>query len=1332
MRVRFTLLLLLVTAILSSLSAAAAITGTVITSDGAAISGAKVSLFAPETPAARRLRTLSKTPDRAPLVSVTTGSTGTFSLDTPKGQPLFDVRIEAAGYAPSSVRVLPDEEIGAEPLAAAPKKIGTITAGGKPVAGATVVWAGGEAEALAQTDANGKYSLPDPEKWATRVMVIHPDFAPLEEATGPFGDKKGVDRVLNAGVVVKGKVVAADGTTPVAKAAIMVDNWPLEISGEDGSFTLAHAPKEWAEVKAAASERAAARSRTKGDLTLKLAKPASVAGVARDGKTQQPLNGVEIRLSTTGPNGMLGGSAFTDAKGNYSISPVVPGIYQLSAMRPGYSQQPLSVSVTAGQAQQKVVFLQERARVSGTVVDEDKRPVAGVRLTARNNSRDPGLMMIGRFNQGGGASSGPDGRYVVRGTDPGPEVVVDAARRGLPSARTAAMKLVAGEKKTGVNVVIPRGISFAGTVTDPQGKPLSGVSIDAAEAEGGGGFPGGNIQRRLMISANRGGDDQLVRTGSDGKFSMKLKEGTYDVSFKREGFAVKNLRGQQVNATTKPVEVKLDLGVEITGRVTRGGMPVENVNVGAMSQDGFNNTQSGPDGTFHITDLTPGQYMLTVNKFDAFIQTMRSIAAPATDVNIELPSGGRISGHVVDKSTHQPVTAFQAGVTTSRGGGGMMVMMPPMTRQFTSDDGSFTLENVPPGQTQLVVNAAGYTTGRMAGLTIEDGKSLDSVEVGLETGVKLTGRVTGPDGAPLSGVTVREDAMAPGGRVMRASFGGEGAIVTDPNGEYTMDALEPGEKTLMFNLSGYLGETKTVTLSSKETRLDVQLSTGKPVSGQVVSEAGGPVGDVTVAASSAAEGFGQRSVHTDANGNFQFEGLAPGHYTFTASKPGFASGVIRDFDIALGAPVRVIMKSGGIITGHVTGLTDREIGTATVQANGSGGGNASAAVDSSGNYRIEGAPTGTVRVSARTGQMFGAGSKSTAVKSVQVEGGATVTADLEFKTDTVIRGRVTRNGRPLASAMVAFFPKAGRAQTTASTSTDGSGGYEVTGLDAAQYSVQIVDMDRITPFTTTYEVKGSGTFDIDATGASVHGRVVDSTSGQAVVDAHVEIRGRGTEGFLAGRGAQTDANGNFSIESVSAGAYAATVEKSGYGSDTKDLNVGNSDSDLQFSIAASSGVTLNVVDARDQRLLAANVTVVDAQGRQIDSPFMRFTNPQPVKLTLAPGIYKITVSAQGYAPRTMTITAPSEQNVALSPGGSLLVRSKASTMVMARLIDAAGNTYTRGPFAAPMIQLNPTPGTTLVPNIVSGVYTLQVLDGDRVVKSTTVNIVDGQQVEVSI
>jgi protocatechuate 3,4-dioxygenase beta subunit len=1332
MRVITSLWLSVATALLAAVPASAAITGTVINTDGAPIGGAKVSLFAPETIEARRTRLVAST-DRTPLVTTTTGLTGNFSLESPKGQPLFDLQIEASAYAPSGTRVLPDEEIGAQSLTPAPIRSGTITGNGKPVAGATVIWFG-DGEYATRTDANGKYSIPDPDKWATRLMILHPDFAPLEELLGQFGtNRKGPDRALLGGVAVKGRVVAADGTTPVAKATILVENWPLATSGDDGTFSVAHAPKDWTEANALAGDRAAARARVNGDVTLKLAKAGAISGIVRDARTQAGVAGVEVRI--TAGQGARGATplrtAFTDAKGSYTLTPVTAGLYSLGANKPSFSSQPVNVAVSAGQTVQKAIYLNERGRISGSVVDEDKRPVAGTRVGVRNGGRGTGMMaMMGPMGPMTWASSAPDGRYVLRAVDPNPEVIVEAAKRGLPNARTAAMKLSAGEKKIGVNLVIPRGVSFSGKVTDAAGKPLSGVTVDPSESDDSG--PGFGV-RRMMIAAQRTpGDDRLVRTGSDGGFSLKLKEGKYDIIFKRDAFAARTLRGQQVNATSKPVEVTLDAGVEITGHITRGGMPVEAVNVTAVSQDGLNNAQTLPDGTFRIGDLTPGSYMLTVNKMESFVQTMRSVTAPARDVAIELPAGGRISGHVTDKTTHQPVTAFQAGVTTSRGGGGMMVMMPPMTRQFTTDDGSFTLENVPPGQTQVVVNAPGFTTGRVSGLNVEDGKSIDNVEVGLDTGVKLVGRVTGPDGGPLSGVSVGEDDMAGGGRVMRVNTGvGGGGAVTDPNGEYTIDSLEPGEKTFTFNRAGYLGEQKTVTLSGRETRLDAQLSSGRSVMGQVVSEAGGPVADATVSASSAAEGFGQRTARSDAGGNFQFEGLAPGHYNFTASKNGYAQGWTRDFDISTGTPVRVVLKSGGIITGHVAGLAERDLANATVTASNTNG-SASSPVDAGGNYRIEGAPTGSVRVSARTGQMFGGGMKTSPVQTVQLEPGGTATADLEFKNDTVVRGRVSRNGRPVPNAMVAFFPKNGRVATGASASSDGNGAYEISGLQDAQYTVQVVDMDRITPFTTTYEVKGSGTFDIDVTGASVRGRVTDATSGQPVADAHVEIRARGNESFLAGRGAQTDGAGNFAMESVAAGTYTATVEKSGYGSDTKDLTVSTSDADLQFKISPSSGVTLRVVDARDQRLLMANVHIVDAMGRDIDPPFFRPGSPEPLKLSLAPGTYRITVGAMGYASRMVSVTAPSDQIVALTPGGTLVIRSKASTTQRARLVDGSGNVYMRS-FAQSTFMLDPSPGATTINNIAGGVYRLEILDSrDAVVNTTAVTVVDGQQVEVAI
>src|SRR5437763_13453383 len=91
----------------------AAVVGTVINIDGKGISGATVSLFAPELIAAQGPRLLSAEPKRKPLATVTTDSGGRFSLDVPKEQSVVDVRIEAAGYAPAGGRYTADDDAGA-------------------------------------------------------------------------------------------------------------------------------------------------------------------------------------------------------------------------------------------------------------------------------------------------------------------------------------------------------------------------------------------------------------------------------------------------------------------------------------------------------------------------------------------------------------------------------------------------------------------------------------------------------------------------------------------------------------------------------------------------------------------------------------------------------------------------------------------------------------------------------------------------------------------------------------------------------------------------------------------------------------------------------------------------------------------------------------------------------------------------------------------------------------------------------------------------------------------------------------------------------------------
>ena len=1308
----------------------AAVTGTVITSDGQPVSGAKISLFLPRSVDERRTID-AKAP--TPVATATSDSRGNFSIENPK-EPVFDLHIEATGYEPAAERVLPDEEIGAIAMFAAATQSGTITAGGKPVANAIVFYGGGSNEYVTKTDDKGHYTAPEPSKWANRLVIIHPDFAVFEEGLGLFGTpaKKTLDRTLDPGVAITGKVLGLDGATPVADAAIYVDGWQITKSGADGSFTVPHAKKDWAIVEARVNDRVGTRAHTKTAVTIKLTKAATVAGSVSDAKSKLPLAGVEVRLMeppAMGAPGRIGvvRTGFTNAKGVFNIAGVAPGVYQINPTRPGYVTPNINVSVTAGQTATKALFANPRAKVTGTVTDENKRPIAGARVTPRNATREAGFNMMNfagfRFGGDAVAYSGPDGHYVARNVPIDSDIQMDATRKGFPTGSSSTLHLNASEKKAGVTITIPQGIALTGKVLDQNGKPLSGVGVETVESSR---DAFGGARRMIVNLMQQDRNDEMVHTGSDGTFTIRVKEGTYDVIFKREGFSSKTVRAQQINAAAKPIEVTLEPGVEITGRVTRNGVGIEGVNINVMNESGGANAVTASDGSFRLEDLTAGSMMLLANKREDFIQEMRPVNAPAQNVEIQVRAGGRVTGHVTDKSNN-PVTSFQAGISTSRSGGGMVIQTPPILKSFTTDDGSFTLENVPAGPLQLVVTAPGFTTARVSGLNLEEGKALDDVKVELDTGVKLTGRVTGPNGAPVAGVTVREDTGASGNRVMRINPA-DSVTVTDANGEYTLDALEAGDKTFAFNHPDYLAESKQITLSGSSARLDVSLSTGVRLTGSVVSEAG-PVSDAIVNAMSAANsGFG-KSARTDGGGNFQMEGLAPGHYTITATKNGYANGTLRDFDVASGVPAQIRMTSGGTIMGHVTGLSPKELENANVFANGPTG-QVNGPVDSSGNYRIDGAPTGTVRLFARSGGIFGSSGKTSPQKSIQVDPGATVTADIEFKTATVIRGHVTRDGQPMATAGVTFIPRAAQAQTSASAQTDSNGNYEVNGLDDATYTVQVVDFQRTTPFTTSYDVKGSGTFDIDIKSASVHGRVLDASTGTPLADTRIEIHNSGTDAIFSSRVVSTDPSGNFTIDNVARGTYEVKADHEGYGHDIRTLTVGDSVDDLEFKLSPSSGVTLTVVDARDNRQLGANIVqIIDASGKNVDfGPGFRFTNStEPIKLTLAAGTYRVTLNAMGYATQTFTITSPSNYTARMSPGGTLRIRSSANTITRGRLIDSSGQPYVRGFVGAGGIfTIDASPGETVLQNVAAGSYQLEILgNGDAVVNRIPVNVVDG-------
>lgn len=1309
----------------------AAITGSVMTADGAPVAGARVSIYTAELPEARRVRLLSQSPARVPVESTQTDAKGAFSLPSPK-DTVVELRVDAAGHEPQARRVERDEDAGAVALTKRETRKGVITGGGKPVPNATVLISYGGTDSIARTDEEGRYEAPDVKR-ARGITVIHPDHAIDAEIFANSGTPASeLNRALVAGAKVTGRVVAADGQTPVANATVFLDQWPLATTGEDGTFTIPHAPAKWSVLTARKDALIGQRtsdSAGKSAVTVKMEKAAVISGRVTDSKTKLPIAGAMVSLNPARRFSLetSGLAAFTDAKGAYSIAGPA-GAYSVGASHPAFDFGSGEVTVTTGQQVVKDLSMAQYARVSGVVVDEEKKPVvAAVIASEASGDGNPMRMPMRMARESSRAVTGPEGRFSIRiagDTD----FRLRAAKKALPTARGDLLRLAPGERKSGVVLLIPTGIAVTGVVKDGNGDPLSGVSVTATETPAGG--RGGMMMRTIVMAGFSGEEEDVVRTASDGTFTLRVKEGTYDFAFRRDGYAPKQVRAQNVTPQGGPnIETTLEPAVEISGRVTRGGVGIADVRINS-----FGSTEStavtGPDGSFTLGGLSPGTTRLMLRKEADLIQEQKSYTAPARDVVIDLPPGGRVTGRVVEKGTSKPIASFQVGISTSRSGGSFVMMGPPQLKSFTSEDGSFTLENVPAGAMNIVASAPGYAGGRV-NVDVVEGKTVSDVVVELDTGVRLVGKVTGPNGAALPDATIQ---LVPSPTSSFTRNGSMRRAVTDANGEFTLESLEPGDETFEISHPKYLATTKDVTLKGREMRMDVQLSGGQRVTGVVVTDSGMPVGEAEVEAFTVT-GASHESARTNASGAFEFPSLAAARYRFTARKSGYLEGVLEDVDVSSGGTVRIQMRTGGTIYGRVSGLGEQDLSGTTVTAR-AGRTSSSAAVDPSGNFRIEGAPTGTVEVSASTSTRGFMERRTSAAQTVELTAGGAQQVNLEFRADTVVRGRITRNGMPLGGAAVMFQPRA-NTRASASTTADEAGNYTVNGLEEGEYSVMVADLQRFNPHQTTYQVRaGTSTFDIDYKVASVRGRVIDAGTNEPIADAQVNVRPATSSEMRISRAAMTDANGNFTIDSVSPGTYVVTASREGYGNDVREEPFGESGRDgLELRLSRNDGVTLQVVDGRDGRPMSAMVTVYDGVGRIVhETGGMRIGgggNAKDIHLPLSPGTYTTTLAMTGYAVQTVRLTSPSKRTVAMTPGGTISVQSKHSVVRRMRLLDSSGAFYPRIGTRGPVRDL--LPGTVPIEHVAPGSYTLQLLNDDgSIADSAQVTVREGETTRVQL
>ncbi len=503
---------------------------------------------------------------------------------------------------------------------------------------------------------------------------------------------------------------------------------------------------------------------------------APAAGAVFEGRvlssaTGQGIPGAELTFSRFGE--ATGVAAAGD--GTFRFAPGASGRWVLAtASAPGFlpfapewGHSPVLLDARPGERVSGIaVVLAPAIEYLARVLDPEGRPVAGaeVRVLGAATGENALLPLQERFAS--------DARGEVRLVAPD-DATLEARHAGFSPGR-ASIDLAARSSREVVVALRPAGRGdamgepIAGRVEDPNGAPAPGALVVAARE--------GRFEDEVLAQ---------VATGPSGEFGLQeLPPGSFRLVATRPGFAPAVLR--RVRPGASDVVLRLRAGGALTGRVRdrATGEPVTSFTV-AVSPRGRERasgvravTVVDAGGSFAVDGLATGPSTVQATapgrapSAEVAVDIPAAGAAPAR-VDLELSTGGRLRGVVLDARTREPLPGAQLEIEGAQSLGASALPARPAT--VAGPEGRFELSGVPPRPVSLLATAPAHHARILGGLSVGEGDARSGIEVALtplqpgeEAQVELTGigAVLASQGASLVIVDT-----APGSGALEAGLG---------------------------------------------------------------------------------------------------------------------------------------------------------------------------------------------------------------------------------------------------------------------------------------------------------------------------------------------------------------------------------------------------------------------------------------------------------------------------------------------------------------------------------------------------------------------------------
>lgn len=661
--------------------------------------------------------------------------------------------------------------------------------------------------------------------------------------------------------------------------------------------------------------------------------------------------------------------------------------------------------------------------LAGRVADPSGAPVAGIEVWNLSGTEAGQRLAV----------TGADGRFVL--PDLQPDARLELCGRGFFTGSAVA------RRGGPLHVVLQPAARVAGRVLDAAtGSPVAGAGVWGRQLADLG-IRCGNAGRG---PCPRDRSLNSTHTGPDGTFLVDhFEPGLYRLQVEAPGYLdTPPLHLKLAVGELRVPDILVERGAVLRGRVLGSdGKPLSDVRlIARWGRSYTNDVKSGADGRYVLTGLEPGLVRVDLYPPRLDYQERSVEVGPgenAADLRLSARAPHELRGRVVD-AAGGPVGGARVS-WHERGGGERGAVT------WSAADGTFTFATGD-GVHELSAEAAGYAPGRLERPVTVRGAPVEGLEIRLDDGVTLRGRLLGADpGRRREGIEAHQRDV-----YRRAEL--------DAEDRFTLTGLGPGVWRLRVGAPG-VGTEAEVRIAPGEREVDFDLE-ARPmveIQGRVLAPDGTPRAYAGVEARAPGEPRPWWRHGANQDGTFVLR-VHPGSYILTASSAGLAS-VTAEEPLEVGeAPVEGIelrLREAVPLHGRVVGLAAAELIDVEVLAR-QGEIEHRARVDPAAEFELSDLGPGPWELTARLRRHDGP--RVARARAVVGEAGAAEPAEIVFPAGPplTLRGQVAEEA---AAGLRIELRQEGDAQhePLTSTVTDEAGGFVFAGLGAGRYVLAVRD-----------------------------------------------------------------------------------------------------------------------------------------------------------------------------------------------------------------------------------------------------------------------------------